>query len=426
MKTVRDLMTANVVWISPSARVKTAVILMKGHRISALPVMQPDENVVGLVTQLALLGASPESPVSEVMERDYVVTEPDASAADAAEMLNAARACCLLVFENDRMIGIVTRSDLMPELGKNFDPLTGLQWSDGFREWATRALKHGIEISVIFFDLDQFGIYNKVHGHPVGDAVLKEVAQVLKTGIDPELDFACRYGGDEFVVVSSRHRDEAVELAERLKSRIDQIRLPSIPEGVSATYGIFGGRRTKEREDIHYAATIDDLVTRASKNCTASKPRGAEAAAPAAPAAAPAQAPEAKAPARLKIRSVAITTSETDVRASVVLSLGEREFKAEASGYSASGATALRAAAEAAALAAAQSLDKGHVIAVEGVTVQRLGPEDEAVSVAATFIGPRVNVRHVGSALVRRGDHHRTAVAALLASVNRLIEPHGG
>ncbi len=299
MKTVRELMTANVVWISPSARVKTAVILMKGHKIGALPVMQPDDSVVGLVTQLALLGASPEASVSEVMERDYITADPEVSAADAAEMLNAAKACCLLVIENERLVGIVTRSDLIPELGKNFDPLTGLQWSDGFREWATRALKRGIEISVVFFDLDKFGLYNKAYGHPVGDAVLREVAEVLKSGIDPELDFACRYGGDEFVVVTSRLREEAVQLAERLKSRIDQIRLPNVPEGVSATYGIFGGRRTREREDIHYAATIDDLVTRASKNCTASKPLGAERAIPSAPPPEAKPAAEPAAPRRL-------------------------------------------------------------------------------------------------------------------------------
>ncbi len=415
-------MTTDVVWISPSARVKTAVILMRGHRVGALPVVQSD-SVEGLVTLIAIIGAPPDASITEVMDHDFVPVEPDATAAEAADLINRSRACCLIVIEHDRMVGIVTRSDLMPELGKNFDPLTDLPWSDSLRDWAMQALKNGREISVVFFDLDQFGLYNKLHGHPIGDAVLKEVAKVLKTGIDSEHDHACRYGGDEFVVVTSRQRDEAVALADDLKARIDRIRIPEINEGVSGTYGIFGGRRTKERTDIHYAATIDDLITRASKNCTASKPGRIEPFAPV-PEAAPA-APAPKAAARLRIKTVTISTTDAEVKASVVLSDGEREFKADTNGFSAGGGASLRVVAEAAAKAACESLEPGHVVAVEGVTVHRVGTEDEVVSVATTFIGPRINVRHVGSALVRRGDPHRTAVAALLNSINRLLELRG-
>ncbi len=197
-----------------------------------------------------------------------------------------------------------------------------------------------------------------------------------------------------------------------------------VPEGVSATYGIFGGRRTKEREDIHYAATIDDLITRASKNCTASKPGRAEPIQPFAPSKAP-ETPAPRPPARLKIKNVTISTTETEVKASVVLSRGDEDHQGEAEGYSSGGGASLRIVAEAAAKAACESLESGCAIVVEGVTTHRVGTEDEVVSVATTFIGPRLNVRHVGSAFVRRGDPHRTAVAALLASVNRLLELQG-
>lgn len=422
MKTIRELMTSDVVWISPSARVKTAVVLMKGHKIGALPVVQSDE-VVGLLTQLAVLGAPPDAVVSDVMDTDFLVAQPDTPVSDAAEMMNMSAACCILAMENGRLVGMVTRSDLMPELGKNFDPLTDLPWSDALREWAMRALKHGIEISVILFDLDKFGQYNKKHGHVIGDAVIKEAAKVLKAGTNPEIDLVCRYGGDEFGIVTSRNRDEAVLLADSLKAQIGQIRIPGVPEGVSGTYGIFGGRRTKEREDIHYAATIDDLITRASKNCIASKPgRAEEATAAPQPPAQPAP-PAPKPAVRLKIKSVTISTTETEVKAGVTLSQGDREFHGEAEGYSSGGGASMRVVAEAAAKAACESLEPGNAVVVEGVTTHRVGTEDEVVSVTTTFIGPRLNVRHVGSALVRRGDHHRTAVAALLSSVNRLIEP---
>ncbi len=61
----------------------------------------------------------------------------------------------LLVLKDDRLAGILSRGDLLPELGKNFDPLTSLPWSDAFRAWATAALKRGAEISVVLFDIIQ-------------------------------------------------------------------------------------------------------------------------------------------------------------------------------------------------------------------------------------------------------------------------------
>ena len=414
-------MTADVVWVSPSSRVKTAVILMKGHDISALPVVS-GEAVVGLVTEHGVLGEPPDTPITDVMDKDYVAVEPEMTAVEAADEMNRTRASHLLVLEGSRLIGIVSRTDLMPEVGKNYDPLTGLQWSDSFREWAMAALKRGLEISVIFFDLDRFGLFNKKHGHVVGDNVLKEVAEVVKTGISLDTDFACRYGGDEFVVVSSRHADDAAALADALKQRIDQIRIAEVPEGVSGTYGIFGGRRTREREDIHFAATVDTLITRASKNCTAKK-RELEAV-PEAPAAA--QPPAPSPIQRLKIGTLTISTTDTEAKVIVTLTRGGREFSHEASARVTGTANTLRLVTEAAASAASASLPQGYGIVVEAASVHSAGTEEDIVSVVTTFVSPRWSVRHVGSAVVRRGDQYRAAVAALLASVNRLLETAEG
>ncbi len=50
-------------------------------------------------------------------------------------------------------------------------------------------------------------------------------------------------------------------------------RMEGADEPVSFTTGVFGGRRHKERESVHYAATIDNLINIASKNCIANKKR---------------------------------------------------------------------------------------------------------------------------------------------------------
>lgn len=430
MKTVRDVMTTDVVWVSPSARVKTAVILMKGHNIGALPVVQANDTVAGIVTYQSLLGEPQDSAVMDVMETEFFAVEPDMSIYDAAEMMHQRQAGHLLVTENDRLVGIVSHHDLITELGKNFDPLTNLPWQDAFRDWAVNALKRGQEISIILFDLNKFGLFNKKYGHVVGDRVLQQVAEVLKAGIDPEIELLCRYAGDEFGIVSLRLADDAIALADTLKERISQIQVPDLPEGISATYGIAGGRRTKEREDVHYAATMDNLITRASKDCTLHKPHRAEEQ-PAQPAAAaqpqvfaPAEvAPRgvARAP-RLKIQSITVTTTESEATVGVTLTRSGREFVRQASGYSVGGANTLRLVAEATAGAVCKSLAAGHGIVVDEVLSQATGPDEEVMTVMATFISPRWSTRTVGSAVVRRGDRFRAVAAAVLAAVNRQLE----
>jgi len=54
--------------------------------------------------------------------------------------------------------------------------------------------------SLLFIDLDNFKVFNDTYGHTVGDEVLKEFAIILKSAVR-KIDFAGRYGGDEFIVV---------------------------------------------------------------------------------------------------------------------------------------------------------------------------------------------------------------------------------
>jgi|YNPBryBLVA2012_1023415.scaffolds.fasta_scaffold02846_5 IMP dehydrogenase len=428
MKTIREVMSADVVWVSPTARVKTAVILMKGHSISALPVVHNNDQVVGLVCLRDLLGEDPDAAVSDVMETNYPTIAPEATIQDAAgEMSKTRRSHLVVTAEDGRLAGIVSQSDILPELGKHLDPLTGLPYSDAFREWATNALKQGVEISVIFFDLDKFGAFNKNHGHVVGDTVLKEVAEVFKKTIDPEIEFPCRYGGEEFAVVSTRRADEALALADRIKEGISRIRIPEVPEGISGTYGISGGRRTREREDIHFASTIDDLITRASKECTAKK-RAArsqqetppeEAAKPVAPA--PSQ-PQTHSAARLCIQSISLTMTGAEAGIRVLLARGSRNYEQEVHGYAVGGKNILRLVAEAAAGAACKSLASGHGVVVDEVLVYETGADEQVITTVCTFVSPRISVRTVGSAVVRHGDQYRAAAAAILDALNRQLE----
>jgi diguanylate cyclase (GGDEF)-like protein len=75
-------------------------------------------------------------------------------------------------------------------------------------------------VSVILFDLDNFGQFNKQYGHAVGDDVLRTFGRILKDRFRRS-DLLARFGGEEFVVVlDGATRLEAVALAEEVRTRL--------------------------------------------------------------------------------------------------------------------------------------------------------------------------------------------------------------
>ncbi|HPP76455.1 MAG TPA: CBS domain-containing protein, partial [Armatimonadota bacterium] len=165
MKTINDVMTTDVVWISPSAKAKTAIVLLKGHSIDALPVVYGHDSVVGMIYASSLIGQEQDATVMDIMDRNYTAVPPEMPVYQAADLMKSGRNSHLLVVDAGKLVGIVSRSDVVGELGQSYDTLTGLPWQDAFREWSINALDRGMEISVILIDLDLFGRFNKRYGH---------------------------------------------------------------------------------------------------------------------------------------------------------------------------------------------------------------------------------------------------------------------
>jgi diguanylate cyclase (GGDEF)-like protein len=79
-----------------------------------------------------------------------------------------------------------------------------------------RSQRYGYEFSLIFIDLDFFKRVNDTHGHLMGSKLLSEVGQLLKTNCRL-IDFAFRYGGDEFVILLPQtSKESACTVARRL------------------------------------------------------------------------------------------------------------------------------------------------------------------------------------------------------------------
>lgn len=84
----------------------------------------------------------------------------------------------------------------------------------------TYAANNGTPLSVMMIDVDHFKSINDLHGHQIGDHVLRQVAQVVMDTVRPS-DFVFRYGGEEFLIVAAETADtEALKIAERLRQGI--------------------------------------------------------------------------------------------------------------------------------------------------------------------------------------------------------------
>lgn len=124
------------------------------------------------------------------------------------------------------------------------DPLTGIFNRRFFDEFLPgeleRSHKLGLPASLLMIDVDEFKKINDRHGHPQGDRILQTVAKTLKEGVRSS-DAACRYGGDEFVIVMPDADNLAARrLADCLRARLDE-RFQALEEtapGASATVTI--------------------------------------------------------------------------------------------------------------------------------------------------------------------------------------------
>lgn len=124
------------------------------------------------------------------------------------------------------------------------DPLTGCynrrEFESQLRRHMAGATRYKNKLSLFMFDLDHFKKVNDKYGHLGGDRVLKEVALLVRENMRKE-DVLARYGGEEFVaVLPETDKAKAMELADRLRSKIAALRIPfnGTTIRVTASFGV--------------------------------------------------------------------------------------------------------------------------------------------------------------------------------------------
>jgi diguanylate cyclase (GGDEF)-like protein len=114
------------------------------------------------------------------------------------------------------------------------DPLTGLLNRRAFTSIVSmeneRIKRHHHPLTLAYIDLDNFKLVNDDHGHAAGDALLRNVAQAIKTAMR-STDFVARLGGDEFAILlpetdSAAARAVMEKLQEKLLSAAREVNYP--------------------------------------------------------------------------------------------------------------------------------------------------------------------------------------------------------
>lgn len=147
------------------------------------------------------------------------------------------------------------------------DPLTGLynrrKLEEVFTTELERAKRHNNIFSIILFDIDFFKRVNDTHGHLVGDSVLVHLSELIIQNARA-LDSICRWGGEEFMIISTgQDINGAFSFANKLRTIVERFNFP-IAQHVTISCGVVQYNSNETMEQL--VKRVDDALYKAKKN----------------------------------------------------------------------------------------------------------------------------------------------------------------
>lgn len=166
-----------------------------------------------------------------------VATETDAATADLAICLESSSARPYSEHEKELLKAFAGVAGFAYDRARKFehgrdlamrDGLTGLinhrTLHESLRSEKVRADRKKYNIGVLMMDIDHFKHVNDTYGHPIGDVVIKGIADTISGEIRKEIDIVARYGGEEFVVGLVETTGEGmIETAERIRKAVQKL-----------------------------------------------------------------------------------------------------------------------------------------------------------------------------------------------------------
>lgn len=145
------------------------------------------------------------------------------------------------------------------------DPLTGLLNRRGLDAILAARLDSETELAYVVADLDLFKSVNDDHSHPVGDEVLRRVAEVMTATVRVG-DVVARVGGEEFtLVLLDTPREQAIAVCERIRATVAGLPWDDLSPDLTVTLSL-GGAMAGPHDDAHtVAARADAALYRAKR-----------------------------------------------------------------------------------------------------------------------------------------------------------------
>ena len=218
---------------------------------------------------------------SRVLVRSAAASAEPKDEAGALEPAAGALLACLKQFL-PALRASARRMDVLRRLSIT-DDLTGLYNRRYFHQVAGEILRwsagRGARATLLLYDIDNFKQYNEEFGHPVGDAILRELAVMVRQ-VTRAQDIVARVGGEEFAVLfwesepprsaDSRPVEKPHALAERFRRAVASHRFPSLGPEAKGVLTISGGLATFPRD----GATVEELLRQADDALRAAKRSG--------------------------------------------------------------------------------------------------------------------------------------------------------
>ncbi|MCL2123250.1 MAG: diguanylate cyclase [Desulfovibrionaceae bacterium] len=143
----------------------------------------------------------------------------------------------------------------------SFDNRLNLEWQ--------RAIREKTALSILLIDVDRFKNYNDSYGHQQGDVALQTVAGVFAQSLNRAVDFAARWGGEEFVVLlPGTTADGALKVAEKIRAKVENMMVPCADEGaakVTVSLGVNTQMPTSNSLTSDFISKADEALYRAKK-----------------------------------------------------------------------------------------------------------------------------------------------------------------
>ena len=163
------------------------------------------------------------------------------------------------IFRNHEIVGFnalrtnITNKKYIEQLSIT-DELTQLynrrHFNIKIEEEINRAKRDDKYFTLLIMDIDYFKQYNDTYGHQKGDIALEQVASVLKSFTNRVSDFAFRLGGEEFGIITALDKDKALDFANTIKEKIEDLQIEHNASEVSSYITISIGITSRKGFDI--------------------------------------------------------------------------------------------------------------------------------------------------------------------------------